>query len=612
MELKRNAFEPHINACSVEKSDSIAAGSASNTRAVNRYVSRNGETFRVLANNDAYLWLISCDAPAQPFCVSIEERSSFQRIAVPPEFILGAAPLSEAAQKRLALIQPLVDADENAVKDHGVRLSLAKEAAEAHSTTVRRVLRLYYHYLATGRLLKERPSRESTHVDSTTFDWAVKSFYFSAKRLSLRGAYDMMLVSRYTDGNGALKPNAPTWSSFRNYFYANGYHKSPRKSIARDGLTNYQRNQRPVFGSATAWRERPGAYQMDATQADIFLVSRADHSVVIGRPYVYLAVDTATQLIAGVYVGMECDESAVLLCLANAAEDKTFFCRRYGIDAAPEQWPSHGLPREIIADKGREFMGGRMEELCRRYGIEVHTLPPFRPELKGLVEKSFDLIQRRYKPLLRGKGVIEPDCQERWATDYRTQAVLDLDEFTRVILHSIIYLNSGRTLADSRTPAQHWLSALGGDVIDVSADELRILSLPRASAKLTRKGLRVNGLLYVPESGAVQIGEKYTVAYDRRDLSSVFIIAPAAAIRCSLAPSQREYTGFCQTEAATLRESQREERRSARDREISFARTSSCLSSVAISSRNRLILSFVSRYSAVASITDCGAVRPSF
>ena len=30
---------------------------------------------------------------------------------------------------------------------------------------------------------------------------------------------------------------------------------------------------------------------------------------------------------AGLYVGLECDESAVMLCLANAAQDKVEYCR---------------------------------------------------------------------------------------------------------------------------------------------------------------------------------------------------------------------------------------------------------------------------------------------
>lgn len=87
-----------------------------------------------------------------------------------------------------------------------------------------------------------------------------------------------------------------------------------------------------------------------------------------------------------------------------------------------------------------------MNELAMKYGIEFESLPPFRPDGKGLVEKSFDLIQQRYKPALRGKGVIEEDAQERWAVDYRSQAVLTLEEFTKVILSCILYLNSCRVI----------------------------------------------------------------------------------------------------------------------------------------------------------------------
>ena len=92
-------------------------------------------------------------------------------------------------------------------------------------------------------------------------------------------------------------------------------------------------------------------------------------------------------------------------------------------------------------------------ELVEKFGIDLQTLPPFRPDDKGLVEKSFDLLQERYKPLLRGKGVIEEDSAERWPTDYRNQAVLDLDEFTRIVIHAVLYLNSCRILQNCPIPA---------------------------------------------------------------------------------------------------------------------------------------------------------------
>ena len=508
----------------------------------------------------------------RPFCIAAAQTANFQRVPAPQDFVPEECDLSLAAQKRLALIQPLLDRDTDAVTDRQLRLSIAKDIAKRQNTTPRRVLRLYYRYLATGQVAFSK-NRESTVND--TYEWAIKTLYFSAKRFSLRATYDMMLVQKYTDSNGKLVENIPSWSSFRNYFYSRGYHKQPRKVISRSGLTNYQRNERPVFGSASAWRDVPGSYQMDATPADIYLVSRHDRSKVIGRPYIYLAVDTATQLIAGIYVGLECDESAVMLCLANAAQDKVEFCREHGIEIDSSQWPSQGLPHEIITDKGNEFFGPRMQELCQRFGVEIQSLPPFRPDGKGLVEKSFDLIQQRYKPLLRGKGVIEPDAQERWAVDYRSQSVLTLDEFVKIVIHCVIYINSGRILSDAVTPAQKWLDS-GVSLLDVPAEELFLMSLPRESAKLTRKGLRLNGLLYVPaDMDGLTLDKVYDVAFSRADLSNIYILMDDCSFKpCCLSPHQTQYIGLSQPEADLLKQEERKLRSSARKQEVSASVTS--------------------------------------
>lgn len=102
---------------------------------------------------------------------------------------------------------------------------------------------------------------------------------------------------------------------------------------------------------------------MDATLADIYLVSRTDRTSVIGRPNIYMAVDTATQLIAGIFVGFEGGEQAVLSCLCNAAENKVNYCKKYGINISSEEWPSQKLPSEIITDKGSEFTGNRVDRV---------------------------------------------------------------------------------------------------------------------------------------------------------------------------------------------------------------------------------------------------------
>lgn len=493
-----------------------------------RFVGRLDAVFRVLIETPVGCWLIDCNGPSPPFFAA--DISRYERVPA-PDCWMENQQATPAQIARLNMIQPLLDCD-NCISDKSLRYRMAADAAQQYQTTTRRILRLYYRYLATGQLTQKRS--QQTGKSNQMIERAIRRYYFGAKRLSLRSAYEMMLLEDYVGPDGQLDSDAPTWSQFRHYYYNHDMHKDPQKVIAREGLSKYQRDHRPAWGSSGGWRPQPGSYQMDATQADIYLVSRSDRSVVVGRPYIYLAADTATHLIAGVYVGFDCDETAVMACIEQAAMDKVGYCARYGIVITPEQWPSVGMPTEIITDQGREFFGPRMGELCRRYGLEVLTLPPFRPDQKGCVEKSIDLLQKRYKPLLRGKGVIEDDAQERWATDYRTQAILDLDDFARVVIHSVLYLNSGR-LIDGKTPAERWLE-MSPRLMTVDMDELHIQTLPRDTAKLTRKGLRINRMWYAPDDAdGLTIGDSYMIAYDPADLRRIHIILADRVCPCHTA-----------------------------------------------------------------------------
>lgn len=530
-----------------------------------RFVQRpTGEIFRVLQESEQGMWLISHQEPAAPFFAA--SAIGLERIQTPAQFLEARQrQLTQAENQRLALIQPLLD-DERCIADKSYRLSVIKEISASAKTTTKRILRIYYRYLARGEL-GSHPRRETKkHPD---FDWAIQKFYFSAKRLSLRATYDMLLVQKHTDSGGRLREDAPSWNSFQHYYYSCGYHKKPEKIIAREGLTHYQRNCRPAFGSASDWKPQPGAaYQMDATEADIYLVSRFDRSSVIGRPYIYLAVDTTTQLITGVYVGLEAGELAVLKTLENAALDKVQFCQQYGIEITPGQWPNTGMPMEIITDKGKDFCSLRVQELCSKYGIEMQSLPPFRPDQKSAVEKSFDLLQARYKPLLRDKGVVEDDAQERWSTDYRAQAVLNLKEFTAIVIHCIIYCNSGRLLPSGKTPAQTWLGA-SPSLLHPDMAELHCFTLPRTTAKLARKGIAHNGLTYIPDNVAsLCIGGRYEIAYDTSDSSTIFILENGRFISAKLSSKFDQFRSLAGSEIQALKRAQQKNHQVAKQSEV--------------------------------------------
>ena len=118
-----------------------------------KFLSRNDETFRVLIQSKDTCWMISFDdSTKRPFCMAAVEMENFQRVPAPDDFAPEDCDLSPAAQKRLALIQPLLDQNLAIITDQRLRTSVAKDNASNQNTTVRRVLRLYYRYLATGQI----------------------------------------------------------------------------------------------------------------------------------------------------------------------------------------------------------------------------------------------------------------------------------------------------------------------------------------------------------------------------------------------------------------------------------------------------------------------------
>ena len=537
-----------------------------------------GERFREVLKTEGGSWIVSYDNPNSPRFVLSREMEDAKRILPPEGYVKSRGKeLTDGQKKRMALIECLMENPEY-ITDRRKRNGKIRELAKSHHTTVKRIQKLYYRELAGRPLVEERQVKEKPQTEEQKdFSWAIEKFYFSAKKMSLRSAYDLMLLSRYTDPDGKLMDNAPSWHCFRHYFYGKDYHKKPRNTISRNGLSDYQRNKRPLFGSASGWKKKTGAFQMDATQADIYLVSRLDRKAVVGRPNIYLAVDTATQLIAGVYVGLDAGESAVIKCLANAAMDKADFCRMYGITISREDWPNTGLPGEVITDKGREFIGSRMEELAMKYGIQFESLPPFRPDGKGLVEKAFDLLQQKYKPVLRGKGVIEADAQERWAVDYRSQAVLTLEEFTKVVIHCILYLNASRMIESIRsretepTAAALWkhMEETGNSMmIPIEPEELYLFGLPRKTVSLSRRGIHYQGLWYV--SGEYKrileqrrIGEKAQIAYDPEDVGRIYLVDKMEYRAFQLTESCRGYAGATEEECRMEREERRVSKREA-------------------------------------------------
>lgn len=386
-----------------------------------------------------------------------------------------------------------------------------------------------------------------------------------------------MLRAKFCDAQGKLKPDYPTFWQFR-YFFRQ--HRDPiSETISRQGLKAYQRNHRPFTGSVCDYAHTIGVYMTDATVADIYIVSSLSRKP-IGRPVIYTMVDAYSRLITGVYVGLEGGQYALRLLLQNTFSDKVSFCRQHGIDIDPQDWPSHHLPTKIMTDRGSEFICGPLENLCESYHIEVENLPAYRPDLKGVVEKLFDLIQSAYKPLLKGKGVIGADTQERGAPDYRRQGALDLEQFTAVVLRCILFYNAKsvqtgftRTPAmiETNTPplaASIWNFCTEQEDCPVrEATDKRLIYtlLPRMEGRITQRGVEVFGLRYTNcnlkkrfVTAGLRGRESVQIAYMPECMDTIWLYENGTYTALSLV--QKTYLGKTLAEVADVQQREKVER----------------------------------------------------
>ena len=416
------------------------------------------------------------------------------------------------------------------------RIADAAEKYKVSQNTVKNYLGLYLAYQDISVLApKEKKKKRELTQDEKNMRWALTKFYYTKEKQSLSTVYTLMLKEKYCDQNGKLQDYYPSMHQLR-YFYEKTK-KMQTYYISRDGLKDYQRNHRPLLGDGIQEFCSVGVGMLDGTVCDIYLVDEAGH--LVGRPILLACVDAYTSFCYGYSLLWEGGVYSLRNLMLNVIADKKEWCRKFGILIDKEQWDCDRLPGLMLTDMGTEYTSenfGQITEL----GVTIQNLPAYRPELKGQVEKFFDLIQSEYKKHLKGKGVIEPDYRERGAHDYRKDACLTMRDFETVILRCILYYNSQRIIENFpyteemlQERVKPFASSIfewgkqkeGVNLIPVSKEELILTLLPRTTGRFMRSGLRVKGMRYHADGYTEEYlkGGEVTVAYNPEDVSYVWL-----------------------------------------------------------------------------------------
>ncbi|MGG3882415.1 Mu transposase C-terminal domain-containing protein [Brevibacillus panacihumi] len=370
--------------------------------------------------------------------------------------------------------------DEPACFDKGFRGARIREAQERtglHKSTLYRYLRRYWqggkmknallpHFNNCGSYGNDREPKETKRGRPRKFEDApvginideetkqllrsgIRLFYNHKDKAPLKHAYQKTLEKFFASGfrqNGnALVPilpppeKLPTFGQYKYWFKKEMDLEDTLKS--RHGNKRFALDYRPILGSSTYESFGPGSrFQIDATVADVYLVSEYRREWIIGRPIIYIVIDVFSRYIVGIYIGLEGPSwIGAMMALANTTADKVRFCAQYGIPIEPEEWVSSHLPQKLTADRG-ELEGNKPNHLIDVLGVDVENAPPYRADWKGIVEQQFRLANLRSIRFI--PGAIKERFRERGERDYRLDAKLTLLEFTKIMIQNVLYHNN--------------------------------------------------------------------------------------------------------------------------------------------------------------------------
>lgn len=507
------------------------------------YNPKTKEIFRVLDKKDAQVFIINCVKNALPYWTEFNSISDYNLITEEELQDITGIHFSELnvlsneykyAQEKYSLIANIIPVMEDKKKRNEM-IQYISDIRNCSKQTIKNTLIKYLIYQNISVLAPQKKKEKELTQDEKNMRWALNKFFYTKNKNSLHTAYVMMLKEKYIDENGQLIEH-PTIYQFR-YFYRKT--KNMRTYyITRNGIKDYQRNHRPLLGEGIkSIANNIGTAMLDSTICDIYLINEKQE--IVGRPIMTACIDVYSGMCCGYSLGWEGGMYSLRSLMLNVVSNKKEHCRNFGIDIEESDWDCSQLPATLITDKGSEYASENFEQLTD-LGVSIINLPAYRPELKGAVEKFFDLIQNLYKPQLLGKGVIENDFQERGAHDYRKDACLTLAQFEKIILKCIIYYNTKRIikkfqfdeeLEENVRPyaSEIWnykRTNSDANLICVSPQNLLLCLLPRTTGVFSRNGLKVNNLRYKHSTYTEMYlrGGHVTVAYNPENVSYVWLI----------------------------------------------------------------------------------------
>jgi len=287
--------------------------------------------------------------------------------------------------------------------------------------------------------------------------------------------------------------------------------------------------RRPMVGHIEASRAFE-CIQIDHTLADVILRSDDSYRVVLGRPWVTLAMDVRTRIVVGVYVTFDPPSAtSVAICMVNVLTPKEPFLEWLGLEGT---WPAFGQPELIYVDNGKDFHSKALQRGCEAIGADLQYRPVGSPHYGGLIERLIGTMMGRCRLL---PGCTQRDVRARGDYDAEAKAVMTLSEFRAWFVNEIVtqYHPRGHR-ALGHPPLTEWKAAVEehGAPKKLPASwslfEVFAAFLPGVKRRVQRYGIQWENHYYWHSTLAEWIGtaESREIFYDPRDIRFIYLRGP--------------------------------------------------------------------------------------
>jgi putative transposase len=296
----------------------------------------------------------------------------------------------------------------------------------------------------------------------------------------------------------------------------------------------------PLRGSFPGADWPLGYIQIDHTPLDIILVDDELRQP-IGRPYITLALDVFSRMVAGFYLSFDPPSCfTVGMCIAHAVLPKSDYLTEFDISS---DWPVEGKMKVIHVDNALEFRSDILKRACNQHQMDLQWRPVREPQYGGHVERFFRTLNTKIHEL---PGTTFSSVKEREYYKSEKYSAFTLSELEKWITTFIVdkYHNSYHTELNNNPISTYERGILGDEKMPgtgmppkiIDRESFRIDFMPFVKRTIQNYGMKNEKIEYYHDVLKKWINatdpehpkekRKFVFHYDPRDISVFYFWDP--------------------------------------------------------------------------------------